>query len=151
MVVWYFLPATRRVTFTESEQSAPKELVLFIDKMLWAKLCRSRRAAALLRDFGVHLAMIEVFHQLTLRKQISWLGENLIPRAGFPAWSGKKIRCFEVDQAQPFSRKWLDVFKELENVPYIQVDEFDLEHGNQPEFKWVGSSSRNPPAVYFQI
>jgi hypothetical protein len=151
MVVWYFLSATRKVTFTESEWSAPNELVLFIDKMLWAKLCRSRRAAALLRDFGVYLAMIQVFHELPLLEQILWLGENLIPRAGFPAWSGEKMRCFEQDIAKPVTRKWLDVFKELENVPYIKVNEFDLEQGNQSEFKWVGSSSKNPPAVYFRM
>jgi hypothetical protein len=151
MIEWYFLSSTRKAYFIKSERSASNKRVLYLDRMKWAKLCKSRRAAALLRDFGVHLAMIEVFNELPLREQISWLGENLIPRTGFPAWSGRKMRCFEGDEAQPITRKWLDIFKELENVPYIQVNEFDLEHGNQPEFKWVGSSSKNPPAVYFSM
>jgi len=119
MVWWGFLESTRRGYFV----NGTPDRCLYLTKLNWAKLCRANRAAALLRDFGVHLVMIQVFYELPLREQISWLEQNIIPRKGFPCWSGEKIRWFEQDSAQPVSRKWMPLLKELEETPYKEVRE----------------------------
>jgi len=151
MVWWGFLPSTRCGNFVNGTPLTPEERrCLYLNKLLWAKLCRANRAAALLRDFGVHPAMIQVFYELPLRDQISWLEQNIIPRKGFPCWSGEKIRWFEQDSAQPVSRKWMPLLEELERTPYKEVREWTLKHGNEAEFLWVGSS-RTPALVYFKL